>query len=71
MSDGDRKQLEEALERELKSQALKISGWEYDDSDSVLDNMVYMYGSLAEAIKSRDDRIQNLQLKLGQAAERL
>lgn len=54
----------------IESAAETISGWELDQSKSFADNIKSMSDTLIAAIKDRDARIQNLQLKLGQLVER-
>ena len=51
--------------------ASSIDGWDYDGGDALAYNIDAMAGVLIDAIKKRDARVQSLQLKLGQAAEKL
>ncbi len=47
-----------------------IEGWHHVAGDTVAGNIKAMADVLIQAIKDRDTRIQNLQLKLGQLVER-
>ena len=54
----------------LSASAEGINGWSYSGKSTVAGNIMDMSDALIAAIKDRDARIQNLQLKLGQLVER-
>lgn len=55
----------------LRSQSLAINGWEYEDDETVCENIRCMAAALIDAIKDRDARINRLHAKIGQLAEKL